>query len=169
MPSRRTDSLFRSALTGIFLSALFCLLLFTLVAEPVRVEGTSMTPSLNPHQRLIVSPLLARLDLRRSDIVILEHPRQPGVILIKRVIALAGDRVRIDGRSIRVNGHPVALLQHAAPQAVQDFLVPPGQVFVLGDNLDDSVDSRRFGPVPLRSIRGKAVFRYWPLSRIGFP
>ncbi|MDY0296260.1 MAG: signal peptidase I [Acidobacteriota bacterium] len=159
----------RPALWGIVLAAFCSAWWFGLVAAPVRVEGTSMTPSLAPHQRLIVSPLLARWDLRRFDLVVITHPRQAADNLVKRVVALPGDRLTIDERGIFVNNRPISYWTAGSCTPFMKIIIPKRHVFVLGDNLDNSRDSRAFGPVPISSVRGKVVLRYWPFSRIGIP
>jgi signal peptidase I len=118
--------------------------------------------------------------IQRGDIAIFTYPNDRTVKYIKRIIALPGDRVQINGRDIRVNGKPLSAqsgpassgtqtietegdrhwtvlwgaFADAAPEA--DLIVPPGQVFVLGDNRAGSTDSRKFGTVPMRDVVGRA-------------
>lgn len=159
----------RPALLGIGVAALSSLLLFNLVASPVRVEGVSMIPSLAPHQRLIISPLLARWDLRHADLVVLTHPHCPATNLIKRVAALPGDRLCISNQGIFVNNQRISTWTAGSCTPFMDMTIPRRHVFVLGDNLNISSDSRTFGPVPVTRILGKVVLSYWPFSRIGIP
>lgn len=161
--------LIRPAVLGIGSAALLSLLVFGLLMSPVRVEGISMSPSLAPSQRLIVSPLMARLDLERRDLIVLNHPTLRGVTLIKRVAALAGDRFRMNENGIFVNGSRISPWTTGSCSPVMDITIPSRHVFVLGDNLNHSMDSRLFGPVPLDRIQGKVLFRYWPISRLGIP
>lgn len=163
------NPLIRPAMLGIGMAALFSLVLFSLVASPVRVEGVSMVPSLAPRQRLIISPLLARWDLKRSDLVVLNHPRHSAATLIKRVAAVPGDRLCINSQGIFVNNRQISTWTAGSCTPFMDITIPPGQVFVLGDNLNNSSDSRRFGPIPITRILGKVVLSYWPFSRIGIP
>lgn len=159
----------RSALAGIGIAALSSLLLFNLVASPVRVEGISMVPSLAPHQRLIISPLLARLNLHRSDLVVFNHPHCSTTNLVKRVAALPGDRLCISNQGIFVNKKRISTWTAGSCTPFMDITIPRRHVFVLGDNLNHSSDSRTFGPVPVTRILGKVVLSYWPFSRIGIP
>lgn len=163
------NSFIRPAILGIGMAALSSLLLFSLVASPVRVEGVSMVPSLSPRQRLIISPLLARWDLKRTDLVVLNHPQHSATNLIKRVAAVPGDRLCINSRGIYVNNRQISTWTAGSCTPFMDITIPHGHVFVLGDNLNCSSDSRTFGPVPVTRILGKVVLSYWPFSRIGIP
>lgn len=93
---------------------------------------------------------------------------------IKRVIGLPGDHVEIKGGKVYINGTilrenylDVGTVTEMGEGCFDDVVVPKGYVYVLGDNRDKSADSRRFGCIPIDKIEGKAVFRFWPLNRIG--
>ena len=102
---------------------------------------------------------------RRGDVVVVERP-EGEESLIKRVVALPGEEIQVrDGRAL-VDGRP-AEEPWVTNFGGRDYLpavVPPGHVFVLGDNRPVSYDSRAIGPVPVASIRGRAWLVYWPLS-----
>ncbi|HYG59842.1 MAG TPA: signal peptidase I, partial [Symbiobacteriaceae bacterium] len=103
-----------------------------------------------------------------GDIIVFQYPRQPDRDFIKRVVAVAGDRVEIKEGKVYVNGKlfpeaPGVLLSGDDSPKVE--VVPPDSVWVLGDNRNNSEDSRWFGEVPLENIRGPAFFRIWPLQR----
>ena len=103
--------------------------------------------------------------------MVFRYPRDPSKSFIKRVIGISGDRVRIDGGQVFVNGN--AINEDYVPPAYVDgrsyrtVLVPPGYYFVLGDHRSLSNDSRDFGPVKANFIYGKAVFGYWPMDKLG--
>jgi signal peptidase I len=91
-------------------------------------------------------------------------------LVIMRVVGVAGDRLSDQNGKLVVNGHTAPdgyLAAGTVTQNVADIVVPAGMVYVLGDNRADSADSRAYGPVPTGQIKGRLVFRYWPLSRIG--
>ena len=159
----------RRVLTGISLAAISILLLLHFVVSPVQVEGSSMLPTLAPTQRLLISPLVAKLGLNRYDIVVIRHPRHPGQSMIKRIIGLPGEKIEITDSGIRINGVRLAGSRKIPQGNPGSIRIPADHYFVLGDNFRDSLDSRAFGPVPSSWIRGKAVFRYWPFSRLGIP
>ena len=106
--------------------------------------------------------------VRRGDIVAFRYPKDPSLTFLKRVIALGGDRVEIRDGVLYRNGEAQAesYVEHCKPAAglgdeMRPLVVPAGHMFVLGDNRDDSEDSRYFGAVPLTSVVGEPVFIYW--------
>jgi signal peptidase I len=113
--------------------------------------------------------LPALASVRRGDIVAFRYPKDPSLTFLKRVIALGGDQVEIRDDVLYRNGKPLteSYVEHTRkkPPAYHDnmrpLVVPPGQMFVLGDNRDDSEDSRYFGTVPLANVLGEPVFIYW--------
>jgi signal peptidase I len=140
--------------------------------QPVKVEGTSMMPSLEDQERIFVNKFVYRLEpIEREDIVVFKYPRDPSKSYIKRVIGMAGDRIRIVGGQVYVNDR--ALDEDYVPPAYTDArsyeerVVPPNSYFVLGDHRSMSNDSRDFGPVDQSFIYGKAVFGYWPMDKLG--
>ncbi len=126
-----------------------------------------MEPTLHDGERLLVSKFTYRLHPPRpGDIVVFRSPVNPGDDLIKRVIAVAGDRVEIARGQVIVNGLAREEL-YITPGDVKSFppvIVPAGSIFVLGDNRPNSEDSRYFGPVSVRAVKGKAVLIWWPFS-----
>jgi signal peptidase I len=142
------------------------------VYQPVKVEGTSMMPSLEDQERIFVNKFVYRLEpIERGDVVVFRYPRDPSKSFIKRVVGLAGDRIRINAGQVWVNGK--RLEEDYVPRAYEDLrsysetVVPPGSYFVLGDHRSLSNDSRDFGPVSEGFIYGKAVFGYWPMDKMG--
>jgi signal peptidase I len=149
-------------------SALFIIFLY----QPVKVEGVSMMPLLEDQERIFVNKFVYRLEpIGRGDIVVFRYPFDPSKSYIKRVIAMAGDRIRIDGGQVYVNDQ--ALDEDYVPPAYTDsrsypeMIVPDHHFFVLGDHRSMSSDSRDFGPVDQSFIYGKAVFGYWPMDKLG--
>ena len=146
--------------------ALVLALCLGLVAHPVRVQAHSMEPTYQPGDHLLVRSWGARESLpHRGEVVVVAGPG--GIDLVKRVAAVAGDEVGIADGLLVVDG--VEVEEPYLDQASVDgswfgpVLVPAGHVFVLGDHRGDSVDSRRFGPLPLSAVRGTVVARLWPL------
>jgi signal peptidase I len=140
--------------------------------QPVKVEGTSMMPSLEDQERIFVNKFVYRLEpIQRGDIVVFRYPRDPSKSFIKRVIGLAGDHVRIESGQVYVNGTALdedyVPRDYADARSFRDFVVPANSYYVLGDHRILSNDSRDFGPVEQRFIYGKAVFGYWPVDKLG--
>lgn len=151
--------------------AISCFIIIFLY-QPVKVEGTSMMPSLEDQERIFVNKFVYRLEsIQRGDVVVFRYPRDPSKSFIKRVIGLAGDHIRIEAGQVYVNGKQ--LDEDYVPAAYEDersypeIVVPPDSYFVLGDHRSLSNDSRDFGPVPQHYIYGKAVFGYWPMDKMG--
>jgi signal peptidase I len=171
VPSRTLPVLsvwLRDLMISLAISAFIIIFLY----QPVKVEGTSMMPSLDDQERIFVNKYVYRLEpIQRGDIVVFRYPRDTSKSFIKRVIGLAGDRIRIDSGEVLVNGE--ALEEDYVPAAYADqrsypeTVVPANSYFVLGDHRTMSNDSRDFGPVNIGYIYGKAVFGYWPMDKMG--
>ncbi len=151
--------------------AISCFIIIFLY-QPVKVEGTSMMPSLEDQERIFVNKFVYRIEpIQRGDIIVFRYPRDPSKSFIKRVIGLAGDRIQIDAGRVYVNG--TAIDEVYVPRSYEDersypeIIVPSDSYFVLGDHRSLSNDSRDFGPVGQTYIYGKAVFGYWPMDKMG--
>src|ERR1041384_1100843 len=150
-------------------AAVYATLIVTFGVQVARVDGLSMAPTLEDHDRLIVNKLVYELsDPRPGDIVMLYYPLNPEKMFVKRVIAKEGDVVRIvDGR-VYVNDIP--LHDDYVPaefRSHDDYgpeVVKQGYYFVMGDHRNNSSDSRHWGPVPKKYIVGKVKVRWWPLQ-----
>ncbi len=158
----------RDLIISLAISAFIIIFLY----QPVKVEGTSMMPSLEDQERIFVNKFVYRLEaIERGDIVVFRYPRDPSKSYIKRVIAMAGDSIRIEAGQVYVNGEPLeedyVPTNYADARSYPETVVPPHCYFVLGDHRSMSNDSRDFGPVNQGFIYGKAVFGYWPMDKLG--
>jgi signal peptidase I len=140
------------------------------LAQATRVYGSSMEPNLYTDQRLVVEKVSYRLhEPRRGDVVVLRMPERGPELLIKRVIALAGETIDIRDGQVYIDGAALDepyVLQRTSGKSVP-VVVPQGHVFVMGDNRGASNDSRSFGPVPQDRIVGRAWVSYWPPEFVG--
>ncbi len=156
-------------LETILLAAILFLTINALSAR-VRVEGFSMVPTLQDGEFVLVNRLAYQMGAhQRGDIIVFHHPSgQKQEDLIKRIIGLPGDRVRAEGGSIFVNGTQLKEEEYtnAPPAYTGEWVVPEGQLFVLGDNRNNSSDSHQWGFVAFDDIVGKAVVIYWPLNEM---
>lgn len=140
-----------------------------LVTARIRVEGSSMEPTLHDAELVVVNRLAYRWsEPARGDIVIFRFPLEPERRFIKRIVGLPGEYVVIHDGQVTIDG---VLLNEpyiaAAPRYNGEWKLQPGQVFVLGDNRNNSSDSQTWGPLPLDQLIGKAVVVYWPPPEIG--
>jgi signal peptidase I len=158
----------RDLMISLAISAFIIIFLY----QPVKVEGTSMMPSLEDQERIFVNKFVYRLEsIERGDIVVFRYPRDPSKSYIKRVIGTAGDHIRIDAGQVYVNGQPLdeeyVPLEYTDSRSYPEMIVPSQSYFVLGDHRSMSNDSRDFGSVNQSFIYGKAVFGYWPMDKLG--
>jgi len=153
-------------------AVLFCFFLITFVAQAFRVQGTSMLPMLEDGERIIVNKFVYRFHpIEHGDVVVFWYPKDPSVSFIKRVVGVPGDTVELKNGVVYVNNK----------RQQEDYLKPQfndgdthapvevdrGYYYVLGDHRNSSNDSRNWGEVPEKYIYGKAVFRFWPLGKVG--
>ncbi len=155
---------------------LVALIIKTFFLQAFYIPSRSMEPTLRIGDRVLVNKLAYKVhDIHRGDIVVFERPKDepPDAIkdLIKRVIALPGETVSTQNGQVYIDGRPLDE-PYLPAGTVTDNLpptkVPPGTVFVMGDNRGDSRDSRFFGPIDKNLIVGRAFVRIWPLSHLGF-
>src|SRR5947209_2944833 len=158
----------RDLIISLAISAFIIIFLY----QPVKVEGTSMMPSLDDQERIFVNKFVYRWEpIERGDIVVFRYPRDPSKSYIKRVIGVAGDRIRINSGQVYVNDEALeedyVPAMYADERSYPETTVPPHSYFMLGDHRSMSNDSRDFGPVKDGCIYGKAVFGYWPMDKLG--
>ncbi len=134
------------------------------VSARVKVEGVSMIPTLQDGEYILVNRLAYKIgEPQRGDIIVFTSPTNEGQDLIKRVIGLPGETITIRDGVVKVNGVPLSESYIAqAPAYTGEWVVPEGQLFVLGDNRNDSQDSHQWGLLPIENVIGKAVLIYWP-------
>ena len=135
--------------------------------EPMLVEGGSMRPTLDPGQRIAVAPLVR--PPRRGDLVVLASPRsRSGLEVVKRVVGLPGERVRLHAGRLEVDGQavPEPYLPGGHRGGDLDLELGPAHYLVLGDHRAASTDGRDFGPVPADALLGRVRFAYWPPRRL---
>jgi len=176
--NRRLLGLLFEIVETLVLTLVIFFVIQTFVAVPIRVEQVSMERTLEPEQQLVVDKLTPRFgDYRRGDIVVFDPPESwtadSGTPYIKRVIGLPGDTLQIRDGLVYIND--IALqepyLYDGQPTVAtggQDaWVIPPDELFVMGDHRLGSADSREFGPVPRDRVIGRAWLRYFPFSTFG--
>lgn len=128
--------------------------------EVFALPAASMTPTLEPGDHVIVEKLGRRPGV--GDVVAFRYPLDPEVSYIKRIVALGGETIEIRGGIIHRDGRPEPAREGlGTPPEMAPVLVPSGQVFVMGDNYDNSNDSRVWGPLPSDLVIGRAKWIWW--------
>lgn len=171
-PGRGPAGGFHSWVRDLLISIAVSTFIIVFLYQPVRVEGTSMLPMLEDQDRLFINKIAYRVgDIQRGDVVVFQYPRDHSKSYIKRVIALPGDRLRIEDGRVFVNGkrlqEPYVPNRFTDDRSEAEMVLPADEYFVMGDHRSISSDSREFGPVDRSLIYGKAVFVYWPMEQVG--
>ena len=141
--------------------------------QPVKVEGTSMTPLISDQERIFINKFVYRFEpIERGDVVVFWYPLDRSKSFIKRVVGCRKTRWRF--AKAMCTSTASCLPEPYVPPESADFgtsvsrtRIPKDEYFVMGDHRTSSNDSRIFGPVPRKFIYGKAVFAYWPVDHFG--
>jgi signal peptidase I len=161
----------REVIETIVLTAIVFLVV-NITARPYRVDGPSMQPGLVTNDLVMVNMLAYDFgNPQRGDVIVFHPPSDPGTSYVKRVIGVPGDHISITANAVIVNGHTlketyISSLDPSAPEnasVLPNITLGPKQYFVMGDNRQNSTDSRFFGYVPRTNVIGKAEFVFWPL------
>ena len=155
-------------LETLVISAVLFFLINTVSAR-IRVESVSMRETLNPGDFVLVNRLAYKWgEVGRGDVVVFDPPFESEEPYVKRVVGLSGEVVTIENGKVYVND---ALVQEpyldAYFHSTGSWEVPVGEIFVMGDNRNNSSDSRSWGTVPVENIIGRALFVYWPVEQWG--
>lgn len=160
---------FRETAETILIALVIAMFVRAFVVESFVVEGPSMEPTLYDHERLLVfKPLYRVSEPHRGDVIVFRYPADPRRDFVKRVLARGGETIEIRSGQVYVDGELVdePYLADVGSSSMPPLEVLPGQLFVMGDNRSNSEDSRQFGFVPMRYVKGKAFLVYWPPSCI---
>ena len=147
------------------------LLVQQFIVKPFAIPSPSMEPTLMEGDRVLVNRLVYHFHPpRRGDVIVFHPPGRPGSDpFIKRVVAVGGDTISVHDGSLYLNGVAQTepyIMEYPIEGDYPDTKIPAGYVWAMGDNRNNSGDSRVFGPVSLGSIMGEAFAVYWPLNRL---
>jgi signal peptidase I len=186
----KQKSIVREYAEAIIIALLLAIFIRTFVVQAFKIPSGSMIPTLLIGDHILVSKFVYGVknpftgdtwfsmgDPQRHDVVVFKYPQNPSQDFIKRVVGVAGDRVEIVDKKVYINGE-VFVEPHAVNKepvqvgSVRDnmapLVVPANSIFVMGDNRDNSYDSRFWGFVDLKAVRGKAFMMYWSWDREDF-
>lgn len=162
--------------TIVFIGSLF-IVSYLFILQPNQVKGASMEPTFISGDYIFTSKVTYKFrNVERGDIVVFKSPKNPDIEFIKRIIGLPGDKITVSGGEVylndtKLNENYISAKTNAWEngfiQENQVITVPPGEIFVMGDNRPRSSDSREFGPVPIESIIGQVFYRYYPANKMG--
>lgn len=175
-PSKAWRSL-RENLILITIALVLAFFIRTFIAEPRYIPSDSMLPTLETGDRLVIEKVSYRFNSPKfGDIVVFQPPPElqrrgysQDQAFIKRIIGTPGDTLKIDDGKVYLNGNILQedYIKEPPLEAFQLVRVPRNQYFMMGDNRNDSNDSRYWGFLPKKNMIGKAIFRFWPPNRIG--
>jgi signal peptidase I len=181
-PATKPKSTFREYAEALFVALALALVIRTFLVQAFKIPSGSMLPTLQIGDHILVNKILYGLRVpivgtryfayfhpQRQDIVVFVFPEDRDKDFIKRVIGIPGDVVEVRHKRVYINGQPIedshaSYTEGEGPPPRDNFgpvTVPPGHVFVMGDNRDHSFDSRFWGFVPFEDIKGKAFIIYW--------
>ncbi len=161
----------------VIISAAIILPIRYFLVQPFYVKGASMEPNFYDKEYLIIDELTFRMrEPERGEIIVFRYPRDPSEFFIKRLVGLPGETVEITGGSVVIynDAHPNGqaldeklYLGSTLSQGKKKVTLGADEYFVMGDNRDESLDSRSFGPINKSAIVGRVWVRGLPLSRVG--
>jgi len=160
--------LWREWVETLLTTLLIFLFVESFIVQGFKVYGSCMEPNLYSGERLLGNKLIYYLNgVHRGDIVVFRPPHRPDTPFIKRVIGLPGEILEIRNDQVYINGRRLSepYLYNVWHDNRPAERISPGMLFVMGDNRDNSSDSRSWGELPLKNVQAKAWLRYWPPSR----
>lgn len=134
----------------------------TFVIMSATVQQTSMLPNFEPNDRVLVRKFGMSM-IKQKDVIIVEDPEEEGTLLIKRLYGMPGDHLVIKDGNLYVNNKRI-LKDKFSTEAKEDINLKSNEYYVIGDNFDNSKDSRIFGPVKKDNVVGEVVLKFWPLD-----
>lgn len=164
----------REYFESICIAVVLALFVRTFVFQAFKIPTGSMQENLLIGDHLLVNKMLFHGDglgfgpsreVERGDVVVFKFPEEPERDFIKRVVGLPGETLEIGRQQVLVDGEPLpegyTTFVHGGQPGMREYHVPEGHYFVLGDNRDNSHDSRFWGPLPADHVKGKGLFIYW--------
>ncbi|MCK4257541.1 MAG: signal peptidase I [Halanaerobiales bacterium] len=164
-----SNETFLEYVKSVIMAVILALILIIFVIQAFFIHSGSMWPTLEVRDRILVNKFIYQFkDPEKNDIIVFKYPLEPRRKFIKRVIGLSGDRMQIINGQVYVNDEPLKenYLLTRGYSNYGPIVVPEDNYFVLGDNRNNSEDSRFWGFVPNENIIGQAILVFWPLNRV---
>ena len=167
---RATRIALKEVLLPLALAVILALFIQATVAKPFEIPTGSMEPTINPSERVLANRFIYHLrDIKRGDIIVFNPPTflNSDLPFVKRVIGLPGDVVEVRDGLTLVNGKPFVVPEATTPSYTYGpKTVPPGMLFVLGDNRNNSRDSHEWDFLNEKAVLGQVFMTYWPLDHL---
>ncbi len=171
-PAPKTKSVLREYAEALIVAILLALVIRTFIVQAFVIPSGSMLPTLQIGDYVLVNKFLYYFrPIHRGDIIVFKYPKNEAEDFIKRVVGLPGETLDIRGRQVFINGKPLdePYATYSAPSALRSVTqaplgslhIPPGKLFVMGDNRDNSLDSRFWGLLDQSKVEGKAMLIYF--------
>ena len=179
-PASAAKSVFREYAEALIIAILLALTIRAFVVQAFKIPSGSMLPTLQIGDHILVNKFVYYfVPIRRGDVIVFKYPQDESRDFIKRVIGLPGETLEVRGRQVLVNGVPleepyaVYADRSTSPPLervrVDPFVIPPGKLFMMGDNRDNSMDSRVWGVLDMHKIKGKAFIVYFSIRSEEIP
>ncbi|MBI3384620.1 signal peptidase I [Candidatus Gottesmanbacteria bacterium] len=175
---KRIGAFFLDAIETVVIALAIFVVIYLFLIQPHQVKGSSMYPNFIDGEYILTDKISYRLHLpQRGDVIVFKAPKDHEIDFIKRIIGLPGEVVKVSGGFVYINEKQLSEVYLPKDYVTkpgsfltldQNAIVAPDEYFVLGDNRSHSSDSREWGFVKKEEIIGKAWFRYWPVSQLGF-
>lgn len=166
----KKSSVIRETIESIAIAVVLAIIIRMFIFEPFYIPSGSMEPTLLVNDRIIVSKVSYYFgEPQRGDVMVFKYPKDPSRNFVKRMVAKPGETVELRDNTLYINGEAVS--ENYLPRGVQyedygPLEIPQGYYFMLGDNRNNSEDSRYWGTLPEDLITGKSVAIYWPIERL---
>lgn len=162
--------------TVVFIGSIF-IVVYLFILTPNQVKGVSMEPTFHSGDYILTSRIAYKFrKMERGDVIVFKSPKNPDIEYIKRIIATPGETVMVKDGEVYVNDQRMTenyisaktnLWDGGCIQDGETYVVPNGEIFVMGDNRPRSSDSREFCSIPFQSVIGNVFFRYFPSDAVG--
>lgn len=179
-PTSVSKSVPREYAEALIIAVLLALVIRAFVIQAFKIPSGSMLPTLQIGDHILVNKFIYYFEpIRRGEVIVFKYPQDESRDFIKRVIGLPGETLEIRGRQVLINGVPLQepyavyadrpsspLLERVR---LDPFVIPPGKLFMMGDNRDNSMDSRVWGLLDVHKIKGKAFIVYFSIRSEDIP
>jgi signal peptidase I len=179
-PAAMRKSVLQEYAEALIIAVLLALVIRAFVVQAFKIPSGSMLPTLQIGDQILVNKFIYYFEpIRQGDIIVFKYPQDETRDFIKRVIALPGETLEVRGRQVLVNGVPLkepyaVYSEGPSPPLLErahlgPLVIPPGKLFMMGDNRDHSMDSRVWGLLDIHKIKGKAFIVYFSLRTENIP